>query len=234
MVVGDMYTDQQKRCTLQAPLLWSLAMPRFVDRTGQKFGKLTVLARNGTNHYKKVMWHCRCDCGNELDVVAGALVTGNTSSCGCGIKEAVTKHGGTGKGSYNTWRAMMRRCYNSQDKDYPRYGGRNISVYKPWHDYLTFATTVGEPLGTETFDRINTNGDYEPGNVRWATPTVQARNIRLPKTSKTGLVGVLFHNKRYYAVITCKKKKFYSKCYSTIEEAAAARKELERLHWGTA
>ena len=207
-------------------------MVKFVDRTGEKFGKLTALFRNGTNHYKKVMWRCFCDCGKEIDVVAGALVTGNTTSCGCIVPNF--KHGGWKKSSYNTWRAMMRRCYNQNDKDYPRWGGRGITVYEPWHDYAAFAKDVGEPEGPETFDRIDPNGSYVPGNVRWATPTVQARNIRLPKMNKTGAVGVLFHNNRYYAQITVKKKKFYSKVFCTIEEAAAARKELERLHWGIA
>ena len=126
----------------------------------------------------------------------------------------------------------MRRCYNPVDKDYKRYGGKKVTVYAPWHDYAAFAIAVGEPSGTETFDRIDTTGNYEPSNVRWASPTVQARNIRVPKTSKTGFTGVLFHAGYYYAAVTVKKKKFYSKVCRTVEEAAAARKELELLHWG--
>ena len=209
-------------------------MPKFIDRTGQRFGKLLVVAEAGRDALKKVRWRCMCDCGNETTVTSGGLVTGNTTSCGCYLKEKITKHGGWKKSSYNTWRAMMRRCYNSNDKDYPRWGGRGIIVYAPWHDYAAFAKDVGEPEGTETFDRIDPNGSYVPGNVRWATPTVQARNTRLPKTNKTGSVGVLLHNNRYYAQITVKKKKFYSKVFCTIEDAAIARKELERLHWGIA
>lgn len=207
---------------------------KFIDRTGQRFGRLTVLHRAGTNSYKKVIWECLCDCGAQTTVVSGALASGNTTSCGCALKEAITKHGGSAKGSYNTWRAMMRRCYNPADKDYPRYGGRGISVHEPWHDYAVFANDIGEPTGTETFDRIKTDGNYEPGNVRWATPTVQARNIRVPKKSKTGVTGVLFHGGCYYAAITVKSKKYYSKVCKSLEEAAAARKELERLRWGAA
>ena len=126
----------------------------------------------------------------------------------------------------------MRRCYIATDKDYPNWGGRGIIVHQPWHDYMVFATEVGEPKGAETFDRMDTTGSYVPGNVRWATPTMQARNARVPKTSKTGLVGVLFHNSRFYATITAGGKKFYSKCFKTLAEAALARKELEQLHWG--
>ena len=203
-----------------------------IDRTGQVFGRLTVVEQAGRNKLKKVLWRCKCECGNEAVVVSGSLVTNNTTSCGCGFKEAVTKHGGSGKSSYNTWRAMMRRCYNPTDKDYPRWGGNGVTVHTPWHDYVTFAEDVGEPLGAETFDRINTTGSYEPNNVRWATPTVQARNMRVPKTSKTGITGVLFHGGYYYAAITVQKKKYYSKVCKSLEEAAAARKELEHKHWG--
>ena len=234
MDAGDMYTDLKIWCILMALYKECLIMiTNFIDRTGQVFGKLTVLECAGRNKLKKVIWSCLCACGNKTIVVSGSLVTGNTLSCGCGVKEAITKHGGSGKASYNTWRAMMRRCYNQNDKDYPRWGGKGVTVYKPWHNYSDFALEVGEPKGAETFDRINTTGNYEPGNVRWASPTVQARNIRVPKSSKTGVTGVLFHNSKYYAAITVQKKKFYSKCFITLEEAAAARKELERLHWIT-
>ena len=226
-----MYTDLKITCILQALSLKGLVM-KFVDRTGQVFGKLTVLGQAGRNSLKKVLWRCQCVCGNETTVVAGSLVTGNTTSCGCVIPNF--KHGGWNKSSYNTWRAMMRRCYTASDKDYPKWGGRGVLVYAPWHDYATFAKEVGEPSGAETFDRIDTSGDYVPGNVRWATPTVQARNIRVPKTSKTGVTGVLFHHGCYYAAITVQKKKYYSKVCATLEEATAARKELERLHWGIA
>lgn len=202
---------------------------KFVDRTGQRFGKLIVLNHAGNNALKKVLWKCRCDCGNESIVVAGSLVTGNTESCGCIIPNF--KHGGTNKGSYNSWRAMMRRCTNPKDKDYKRYGAKGISVCQEWMDYETFRDAMGEPTGSETLDRINPAGNYEPSNVRWASPTTQARNINPPKSSKTGVTGVLLYEDRYYACITVQKKKYYSKVCGTIEEASAARKELERKHW---
>lgn len=210
-------------------------MAKFVDRTGQKFSRLTVLFRNGTNHYKKVMWRCLCECGKETDVIAGALVTGNTTSCGCALKEVITKHGGTNKGSYNTWRAMMRRCYKQQDKDYARYGAKGVSVCDRWHEYLNFAIDMGEPSGDETLDRIDVYGNYNPNNCRWAGVKTQNRNVRVRATSKTGITGVTQTiSGTFMAKVTVSKKSFYSKCYKTIEEAIAARKELERLHWGAA
>jgi hypothetical protein len=229
MDVGDMYTDHKIRCTLQTLLFKEFVM-KFIDRTAQVFGKLTVIEQAGRNKLKKVLWRCKCECGNEAVVTSGSLVTGNTTSCGCIVSNF--KHGGSGKGSYNTWRAMMRRCYNQKDKDYPRWGGRGVTVYAPWHDYASFAKDVGEPTGAETFDRIDTAGNYEPRNVRWATPTTQARNIRVPKTNKTGITGVLFHGGYYYAAITVKKKKYYSSVCKSIKEAALARKQLEQIHWG--
>lgn len=205
-------------------------MPRLVDRTGQRFGKLVVLERNGTNTLKKVLWRCRCDCGNTLDVVAGSLVTGNTTSCGCIPKNF--KHGGCKKSSYNTWRAMMRRCYNKQAKDYPRYGGKGVAVCERWHDYANFAADMGEPSGDETLDRINTYGNYEPENCRWAGVKTQNRNTRVRANSKTGHIGVSMHGKKFLAKVTVGKKSYYSKLCLTVEEAATARKELERKHWG--
>lgn len=202
---------------------------KLVDRTGQRFGKLTVLGQAGRNALKKVLWKCRCDCGNEAVVVAGSLVTGNTESCGCVIPNY--KHGGTNKGSYNSWRAMLRRCNNPNDKDYKRYGAKGITVCPEWMDYATFAKDMGEPVGAETLDRIDPAGNYEPSNVRWAPPTVQARNVKLRKTTKSGYTGVHFRAGKWYGEITAKKNKYYSKACNTIEEAAAARKKLERKYW---
>ena len=209
-------------------------MPKFIDRTGQRFGKLVVVAEAGRDALKKVRWLCICDCGKETAVTAGGLVTGNTTSCGCYLLEKITKHGGWKKSSYNTWRAMMRRCYKPQDKDYPRYGAVGVTVYPAWHDYLCFEQDMGEPAGHETLDRIDPYGNYEPKNCRWADLPTQARNIRVKKNSESGYIGVNRRGNKWEAAITVKKKKFYSKVFCTIEKAAAARKELERLHWGIA
>lgn len=207
-------------------------MPKFIDRTGQVFGRLTVICRSGTNASKKVLWKCLCECGKEVDVPSGCLVTKNTTSCGCKFKDIVTKHGGTGKSSYNTWRAMIRRCTNPADKDYPKYGGRGVSVCPAWMDYRNFAVDMGEPAGDETLDRINPYGNYELDNCRWAGVSEQNRNLRVRQNSKTGFVGVVMRNNKYYAAITVKNKKYQSRLFATIQEAADERKVLEQKHWG--
>lgn len=210
---------------------WSLLMPKFIDRTGQTFGRLQVICRAGTDQNKKVLWDCLCVCGKKVLVTAGSLVTGNTTSCKCFLKEQITKHGGSGKASYNTWRAMMRRCYNQKDKDFYKYGAVGITVYEPWHNYSVFAKDVGEPMADQTLDRIDPHGSYMPQNCRWASLTTQNRNVRMSKRNKSGIRGVLKIGSSWYAQITAKRNVFRSKALSSIEEAVAARQELERLHW---
>lgn len=202
---------------------------KLIDRTGQVFGKLTVIEQAGRNKLKKVLWRCRCECENETVVTAGSLVTGNTTSCGCVVPGL--KHGGSGKGSYNTWRAMIRRCTVPTDKDYPRYGGRGVSICTRWMEYANFVLDMGEPQGDETLDRIDTYGNYEPSNCRWAGVRTQNRNIRLRAGSVTGHTGVSMVGKKFMAKITVGKKAYYSKVFSTVADAAAARKELERIYW---
>ena len=209
-------------------------MPKLIDRTGDRFGRLVALEQAGRNALKKVLWRCQCDCGNVVLRTSGDLVTGNSVSCGCFLKERITKHGGWKNASYNTWRAMLRRCNNPKDKDYKRYGAVGIRVCPEWHDYTRFRDDMGEPVGAETLDRIDPYGNYEPGNCRWASLPVQARNTRLHSKSVSGHTGVHLRGKKWFAEITCKKKKFYAKACDTLEEAVTARKELERLHWGVA
>jgi hypothetical protein len=202
---------------------------KLINRSGQIFGKLTVIEQAGRDKLKKVLWRCKCECGNETVVVSGSLVTGNTTSCGCIPPNF--KHGGFGKSSYNTWRAMIRRCTISTDKDYPRYGGNGVSVCAEWMDYKKFVADMGEPQGDETLDRINVYGNYSPDNCRWAGVKTQNRNLRLRANSKTGYVGVSIIGKKFMAKITVGKKAYYSKLCLTLEEAAAERKKLEHLYW---
>jgi hypothetical protein len=207
-------------------------MPKKIDRVGMVYGRLTVLRFHGHNTHKQRCWECLCQCGNITVVSGGQLTTGNTTSCGCYLKERTTKHGGWKKSSYNTWRAMMRRCYNQKDKDFPKYGAVGVVVQSSWHDYLSFVEDMGEPEGAQTLHRVDPYGDYTKENCKWASPTTQARETRLSKRNKTGYVGVR-QNKEgtFMAKVTVKNKAYYSKCYKTIEQAVAARKELEEKYW---
>ena len=125
----------------------------------------------------------------------------------------------------------MRRCNNPKDKDYVKYGAVGISVCEKWHDYLLFESDMGEPIGTETLDRIDPYGNYEPTNCRWASVVTQNRNLRVRKSSKSGHTGVYPINGKWVAAVTANKKKYYSKIVKSLEEAIEARKQLEQTYW---
>lgn len=203
-------------------------MPKFIDKSGMRYGRLTVVRRHGTTGNKKVLWECLCSCGKTAYVESGSLATGNTQSCGCLFKDQVTKHGGSGKRSYNTWRSVLRRCNDPTDKDYPRYGALGVSVDPHWLKYENFVADMGEPEEGRTLDRIDPYGNYTKSNCRWADATTQARNLR----EFNGPRGVRLRGKKWYAEITVARKKFYSKPCETKEQAVIERQKLKEKHWG--
>lgn len=124
----------------------------------------------------------RCSCGAEAQIAQSRVRNGYTKSCGCLSREKssrrATTHGMRSSPEYRSWVAMLGRCRNPQHKDYPRWGGKGITVCPEWSDsFESFYAHVGpRPPGT-TLDRYpDASGNYEPGNVRWATPKQQARN----------------------------------------------------------
>lgn len=162
-----------------------------IDRTGQRFGRLVVLASFRLD--KRTWASCRCDCGVHAEVVMCSLVTGATQSCGClhsEISRSVASqlhldHGHARSGrktpEYKTWCRMITRCENPKHEKFPYYGGRGISVCARWrHDFKAFLADVGlRPSAAHSIDRYpDNNGHYEPGNVRWATRSKQMQNRR--------------------------------------------------------
>jgi hypothetical protein len=128
---------------------------------------------------------------------------------------------------------MVRRCNNPEDKDYGRYGGKGIRVCERWLTYENFVTDMGEPEGSQTLDRKDPYGNYEPDNCRWASLSDQARNHRLHANNRSGFTGVYtVYEEKWMARISNNKKVFYSKVCKTFEEAVLARKGLEQVHWG--
>lgn len=166
-------------------------MGKFKDLTGMKFGRLTVIERAENNKSGRTRWKCKCDCGVEIVVDGKHLRRGYVKSCGCFRKELMkksaikrnTEHGMSGTKIHLIWISMIQRCNNPNCKSYPLYGGRGIEVCTEWkNDFLAFYNYVStlEHCGEEgyTLDRINVNGDYEPGNVRFADAKTQTRNRR--------------------------------------------------------
>jgi len=150
---------------------------------GKKFGSLNVVDFDGLRDFKgdrKTAWICRCDCGNIISVLGSSLTTGNTKSCGCKAREATSqrsaKHRLTGTRVYRIWQAMLNRCRNKKTINYYNYGGKGISVCKRWESFENFLFDMGNPLDSQSIDRINNNGNYEPNNCKWSTRSEQCRN----------------------------------------------------------
>ena len=154
-----------------------------LNLVGQRFDALVVLASAGGNHYKKALWECRCDCGRTVIKSTPYLKRElkGPHSCGC-IRHHVVKHGKTGTPEHRTWLSMIKRCETPAATGYSDYGGRGIKVSPVWrHDFDAFLRDVGpRPSDRHSLDRIDNDGDYEPGNVRWAT-VVEQNNNRRPR-----------------------------------------------------
>ena len=142
-------------------------------------GRFTVLGvYKNPDVVKHLFAHVQCACGSPPRYVRiDGLCNGTSQSCGCLQKESVTKHGAWGKPLFVIWRAMHNRCTNPKDKRYPRYGGRGIAVCERWHDVHNFMAdmTEGYEKGLQ-LDRIDNDGQYEPGNCKWSTTKQQTRN----------------------------------------------------------
>lgn len=165
---------------------------------GQKFNRLTVIKLDhietktiGTKRpfiCNKEYYLCKCDCGNECIKEKILLQNGYSKSCGCLHKETIinigknnTTHGKTKTRIYSIFRQIKQRCYDQNNGNYYKYGGRGITMCQEWkNDFMSFynwAINNGYKEGL-TIDRINNNGNYEPSNCRWTTAKIQARNKR--------------------------------------------------------
>lgn len=158
-------------------------MGKFIDLTGQRFGRLGVIERVQTSR-NRTFWKCICDCGNEKIVNGGDLVSGHTRSCGCykleRMREGSLRHGKSNTRLEHIWANMRSRCYNKKHKYYDNYGSRGIVVCNDWlisDNFYKWAENNGYADNLE-IDRIDSNGNYCPENCRWVNKQVQNSNTR--------------------------------------------------------
>jgi hypothetical protein len=155
-----------------------------LNLVGEKIGRWSVLSQaiseNGVSR-----WVCRCECGTERVVGRNILMStaNKVKSCGCWRRERIAlankTHGAVGTPTYYTWTSMLTRCRNPNFREFKYWGGRGIKVCERWEKYENFLEDMGERPEGKTLDRFpNKDGDYEPGNCRWATPKEQRQNQR--------------------------------------------------------
>mgnify|MGYP001610095634 CR=1 FL=1 len=152
---------------------------------GRRFSRLTVLEYSGSRSGKSA-WSCLCDCGQTSIATSASLIGGKVKSCGClrrdTAEKMATTHGATRGANrtaeYTTWTTMRQRCTNPKARNYDIYGGRDITVCNRWDSFENFLADMGpRPSPKHSIDRFPDNdGNYEPGNCRWATWKEQARN----------------------------------------------------------
>lgn len=185
-------------------------MTIFLDLVGKKYGRLLVKEKIGSIEYKpkrkRIYWLCQCDCGNEVEKHSTDLRSSKVKSCGCLQMETMIANGKMGSKhnmvkslEYKSWQGMKDRCLNKHCKDYRNYGARGIKVCKEWRQsFESFYADMGDrPTPTHSLDRINNDGNYEPKNCRWSTPSQQMRNrtVSLPE-NVTRVIEIIMNHER--------------------------------------
>lgn len=178
---------------------------------GQRFGRLTIVGDAGQSKRLETKVFVRCDCGTEKEILLHSIISKNTKSCGCIQKEVARnvvinrnyKHGLTRHPLFHIWNSMKLRCYSKRSKSFQDYGGRGVIVCEYWknnfHAFYDFAIKNGWKHGLE-IDRINNDGNYEPGNCQFVKRIINANNRKtLQKNNTTGFRGVTWTGSSYMA-----------------------------------
>lgn len=218
-------------------------MSRVIDITGQRFGRLTVLALDSTSK-QGAKWLCRCDCGIEKVVAGFHMRKGLTHSCGCLRKERVLAalsqakmNGGKRQkdNRYKRYYAMLARCDPSlaKGKGAKNYADKGIEVCPEWKEsFDNFCRDMGEcPEGFE-LDRIDNEKGYSPENCRWIDRSTNQFNKRISSKNTTGVTGVSPFGNKWRATINQRGKQIHLGLFDVFEQAVEARKTAETEYYG--
>lgn len=195
---------------------------RLEDLAGQRFGRLVVVSLHPIRSKSgETLWECLCDCGKETIVFAGNLKKGDTRSCGCLHRETLSKakttHGMRNSPEYGIWNSIKCRVLNTGDQAFKSYGGRGIKICERWLKFENFYSDMGRrPSSNHSIDRKDNNGNYEPGNCRWATRSEQSNNTR-----RNVMIGglTMFEYTEKHGLIYASFQYYYRTRHMAVEEA---------------
>jgi len=207
-------------------------MPSKLQLEGQRFNRWLVSTCVGKDKWGQRLWSVICDCGEKGIVTGHTLKNGTSKSCGCLQIESATTHGMKNTQIWNTWHGIRQRCFNPKNRSYKDYGGRGITVCSEWLTFEGFYRDMGpayekciangEKISLDRFP--NNDGNYEPGNCRWATQVEQNRNMRTSSRTTNLMLHIknrnTFMGYLYIMVINgkCSTKLFEYRFGATLEE----------------
>jgi|APGre2960657404_1045060.scaffolds.fasta_scaffold18917_2 hypothetical protein len=160
------------------------------DLTGFQFNYYTVMSLDNDNIKRDIRWIVKCRCGTVKSIRGADLKNGHSKSCGCYKIEKVisdnTVHNLTHNPFYRSWHSVKQRCTNSKNKLWHRYGGRGIKLFDAWVDdpkaFIEYVSNLDNARKDGmSIDRIDNDGNYEPGNIKWSNKQEQGRNTSFVK-----------------------------------------------------